>query len=113
MDTSKALPRPWNVEPLQWDHGASLAICAQGGIVAEIGPDPDLQVVDEPNMDTVVRYPWDEANAALIVRAVNAHDYLVAALRAADYKLFTRKGHSGSPLSRQIQTAIDMAEGEE
>lgn len=36
---------------------------------------------DKPDADTAVRGPNDEANAALIVTAVNAHDALVAALR--------------------------------
>ncbi len=71
-DKSKAdpTPGPWHVEPLQWDHGATLAIIGTNGvIVAEIGPDPDLQTDDEPNADTVVRHPQDEPNAALIAAA--------------------------------------------
>jgi hypothetical protein len=51
---------------LQWDHGASIAIVAQGQIVATISPENEDE---EPNIHTAKRGPHDEANARLIAAA--------------------------------------------
>ncbi len=61
-------PGPWVVEPLQSTQGADLAICApnNGWVVAVIQHDPDIQVVEEPDGDTVVFHPADRLNAAVI-----------------------------------------------
>ncbi len=59
---AKAAPRPWVHAP------QSTAVRAQGCIVADC-------CLSTPDVDT--------ANAALIVRAVNAHDDLVAACERA------------------------------
>src|SRR5579863_8326630 len=78
-------PTPWVVEPLQWDHGASLAIVAPntGLIVATINPDPEIQKVDEPDEHSVIRHPQDEPNAEFIVHACNMHDDLVSLVEQA------------------------------
>jgi hypothetical protein len=78
--TTEHTATPWRVEPLQWDHGASIAICSTGEdaqIIATIAPENEDE---EPDADTARRGPCDEANAAFIVRAVNAHQPLVDAL---------------------------------
>ena len=56
---------PYRVEPLQWDHGASIAICSTGPdarILATIAPE---NAEDEPDESTAKRAPNDEANAQL------------------------------------------------
>lgn len=74
---SKPTPGPWHVEPLQSDHGGSLAICGPAhcpenpdyeelGIIAIIWP---MNADDEPNYDTAVRHPSDVANANLLAAA--------------------------------------------
>ena len=62
---------PWVVQPYQPDHGASLAIvCPDDGFVVAIIPyAPEAQTVDDPDYDTVVRHPADEANARLLAAA--------------------------------------------
>jgi len=59
-------PGPWHAEPLQWDHGASIAIVARGQIVATISPENEDE---EPDMHSAKRGPHDEANARLIAAA--------------------------------------------
>jgi hypothetical protein len=66
MKGAKHTPGPWSVEPLQWDHGASLAIVARGQIICTIAAENDE---DDVNLATAVRGPHDEANAALIAGA--------------------------------------------
>jgi hypothetical protein len=62
-------PEPWHIEPLEADHGASIAICnRQQGILAVI---PPLNEDDAPNADTAQRYPCDEPNARRLTAAVN------------------------------------------
>jgi hypothetical protein len=62
-------PEPWHVEPLQADHGGSIAICnREQGILAVI---PPLNEDDEPDESTTLRHPCDEANARRICAAVN------------------------------------------
>lgn len=55
MDTSKATARPW-----EFDGGAGAVIDSEGALICAMVSD---------------------ANAALIVRAVNSHEAVVAALR--------------------------------
>ena len=71
-------PGWWAVQPLQADHGASLAIvCPDNGyIVATIPFDPEIQTDDDPDSETVVRYPADEANARLLASAPRLLDAL-------------------------------------
>jgi hypothetical protein len=64
--TAEHTPAPWSVEPLQWDHGASIAIVAKGQIICTIAPENEE---DDPDMDTAKRGPHDEANAGLIAAA--------------------------------------------
>ena len=59
-------PGPWHVEPLQWDHGASIAIVANGQIICTIAPENEE---DDVTMETAIRGPRDEANACLIAVA--------------------------------------------
>ena len=71
-------PGGWVVQPHQADHGASLAIvCPDNGyIVAKIPFDPEIQTVDDPDYETVVRHPADEANARLLAAAPKLRDAL-------------------------------------
>lgn len=64
MDTSKATARPWRWDELQ-------LIGADGGFVIDSAPYEGQWFAGDN----------DDANKALIVRAVNSHDALVAALR--------------------------------
>lgn len=64
MDTSKATARPWRWDELQ-------LIGADGGFVIDSAPYEGQWFAGDN----------DDANKALIVRAVNGHDALVAALR--------------------------------
>jgi hypothetical protein len=66
MTNAEHTPGPWRVEPLQWDHGASIAIVANGQIIATISPENEDE---EPDMHTAMRGPHDEANASLIAAA--------------------------------------------
>jgi hypothetical protein len=66
MTNRSHTPGPWRVEPLQWDHGASIAIVAKGQIVATISPENEGE---EPDAQTAKRGPQDEANASLIAAA--------------------------------------------
>jgi hypothetical protein len=62
MTKAAHTPGPWSVEPLQWDHGASIAIVAKGEIVCTIAPENEE---DDVTMETPIRGPHDEANARL------------------------------------------------
>ena len=64
MDTSKATARPWRWDELQ-------LIGADGGFVIDSAPYEGQWFAGDN----------DDANKALIVRAVNGHDALVVALR--------------------------------
>lgn len=72
-NASAATPRPWRFEA--WDDGPEgTGAFIHGGnpeqLVADVGPEER-------------RFPGEaEANARLIVQAVNAHDDLIAALEA-------------------------------
>lgn len=73
---------PWHIEPLQWEHGASIAICGpeDSGILATISP---INEDDDPDESTAERAPEDEANARLIAAApdlLEALDNVTAAL---------------------------------
>jgi len=66
MKNATHTPGPWRIEPLQWDHGASIAIVANSQIIATISPENEDE---EPDMYTAKRGPHDEANACLIAAA--------------------------------------------
>lgn len=58
---------PLSVQPLQWDHGASIAIChPQRGVIASIEP---TNTDDDPDMHTAKREPWDASYAFLFAAA--------------------------------------------
>ncbi len=74
----KRTPGGWAVQPYQADHGASLAIvCPDNGyVVATIPFDPEIQTADDPDYDTVIRHPADDANARLLAAAPRLLDAL-------------------------------------
>jgi len=101
-------PGPWRILA-QSPYRGGAEICAGDSTVAvmyrEVGYD-DWQDV-EP-------LPQAEANAAFIVRACNAHEELVKALKASllaipDGMLSTNQAH----IVQQIRHAIAKAEGKE
>ena len=110
MSTPNHTPGPWAVAPRQWDHGASLAIVApnNGYVVAIVPFDEDIQVVDEPDGDTVRRHPDDVPNAALLAAAPAMYE----ACKAARGNM---TGTIGSPSMgrclRLLREAINQAEG--
>ena|ERR1051325_10933156 len=70
---------PWHVEPLQWDHGASLAICnKEHGVLAVIPPLNDAE--DETS---AVREDCDRPNAHLMAAAPD----LLSALQDAEQEI--------------------------
>lgn len=95
-------PGPWQVEPLQWDHGASIAIVANGQIICTIAPRNEE---DEPNMHTAIRGPHDEANAALIAAAPDL-------LEAAEKVIASWESGDLAGAVRELNNAIDNARGE-
>ena len=76
--TPEHTPGPWTVEPLQWDHGASIAIVADRAIICTIAP---LNEDDEPDMYNAVRGPHDEANARLIATAPKMESFIATIAR--------------------------------
>lgn len=56
---------PWKVQPLQADHGATIAIVdtKNSYVRAVIPMDEDIQTEDYPNYDTVKRHPDDLPDA--------------------------------------------------
>ena len=77
--TAEHTPGPWTVEPLQWDHGASIAIVADNGaIICTIAPRNED---DEPDMYNAVRGPHDEANARLIATAPKMESFIATIAR--------------------------------
>jgi hypothetical protein len=85
-DTKRAAahtPEPWHTEPLQWDHGASIAICSkQQGVLAIIPP-----LNDAENAATAQRDPDDIANGELMAAApllLEALQYALEFLEAND-----------------------------
>ena len=93
---SSHTPGPWEVQPLAYDHGASLAIVVprNGYIVAIVPFDEDIQTVDEPNADTVKRHPCERPNAHMLAAAPALFKALEAwAFADADPAAARRKGY--------------------
>ena len=109
-------PGPWHVEPLLWDHGASLAIIAADGfIVAEVSVDPDIQDVDEPDYNTVKRHVSDQPNAQLLAAAPEMLQILKLVAEAVEN---SGEHHDKGPLTQmwlrdgflaQLSEVIDKA----
>jgi hypothetical protein len=79
--TTSHSPAPWSVEPLQWDHGASIAIVSGGSVLCVI---PPRNEDEEPDYHSAVRAPSDEANARLIAAAPELLAALETVLAAFD-----------------------------
>ena len=97
-----ATPRPWHVE--QKDPGRDWRIWPsdEGDLIAAVmNPYVDKQGNVIRELET--NHAESEANAALIVRAVNSHDALVAAVQAAREELGKRL------LSEAICAKLDAA----
>jgi hypothetical protein len=79
-DLTKATPRPWRrVEPVALDYGATLIYDSENkSLIAQMCGGGRVRAIDAVE---------ERANAALIVRAVNLHDELVAALRRSQVYL--------------------------
>jgi len=78
-ETDKATPRPWHMIPTDSERGMGNV----GYEIVEPKSYSPIAVIghDDGAKDDVQAGEWIEADAALIVRAVNAHDELVAVLR--------------------------------
>lgn len=102
-------PEPWRVEPLQWDHGASIAIVGgtdeESYVVATIAPENEE---DEPDAYTAKRGPCDEENAVLMMAAPK----LLRALRMCAIRLAMLVNMPDSPLPRTGDDflALELAE---
>lgn len=101
MKNAVHTPAPWWVEPLQWDHGASIAIVANGQIIATISPENEDE---EPNMHTAKRGPHDEANARVIAAAP-------VLLKAAEKVVIRWKKGDLAEAVRELNAAIATARG--
>lgn len=81
MQTTEYSPGPWHVEPLQWDRGASIAICnRQNGVLAVIQP-----LNDAEDSQSALRDPCDLPNAHLMAAAPELLEALEEALREIEY----------------------------
>ena len=90
VDISKATPRPWTT-----DMGNNVWSCVyKGTLIAEMAPGHDHEVED--------------ANAELIVRAVNSHDAMLTSLK----ELLARDPGLWTPAIERARAAIRIAEGE-
>lgn len=93
-------PGPWAVTGRDSPAGADLAIIADG--VGEIG------YASTRFVGCVVA----EANAAHIVRCVNAHDDMLEALEAVEAMLDDPGNHPELPVRRRVIAAIAAAKGD-
>lgn len=116
--TDNTTPRPWELSEFDLDDATAIgvrnpavglnednymAIIADCGVV--VGRDPGFIQAER------------RANAALIVRAVNAHDDLVAALESAFFALGraganANRQHDGREAWEQARAALAKARGE-
>lgn len=106
MTTNKATPGPWYIEPAETTLYGEIWIEHDEGCICLI-PSPLCEA--------------DHANAALIVKAVNNHDALVAALEECltdegsnamvrgDILVFMRRINA---INKIVQTALANAKGE-
>jgi hypothetical protein len=101
-------PLPWSADT------AGYPIIVNGP--AETGPGSIVLMIADPA--DVAGFPGDDenmANAALVVRAVNAHEALLAALRGWE-AIFFREDAYASPLVKtqliETRAAIRTAKGE-
>lgn len=105
MTAPEATPRPWLIDPDP--DFESMLILGPDEIIAA-----DCCVV---SMDAEKRSEdICKANAALIVRAVNAHDALVAALLDAQAYIASRGGQTGGErlrVQQRIRAALAAARG--
>jgi len=98
-------PTPWKYDGDGFDSIAAADFGTDGYTVMSDDCDPVCEICDTGD-DSI-----SEANAALIVRACNAHDALVNALREAEIALCGGPNTSG--LHLQINSALKLARGEE
>lgn len=117
MKTNSATPRPWAtdirdaIELLDKGEridGATIYYngntSSRGNEIATLRHDPeDWLDLHDPEL---------QANAALIVRAVNSHDELVAALDAAHKAMFGPEFDDLEKLRSRIETALRNARAE-
>lgn len=112
MTQSKATARPWAV------NGSLIVVDCYGKIIA----DTDISLQHPPKR--YVERAEAQANAALIIQAVNAHDALVSALRDAQswlnssevqYVISHKLGEQAAlhKTLREVQAALRLAEGRE
>ncbi len=97
VDISKATPRPWFVQPnfltiYNMSNGNVGLTCAVASVLK-----------DQPGPDAA------KANAALIVRAVNSYDAMLASLK----ELLARDPGLWTPAIERARAAIRIAEGED
>jgi hypothetical protein len=109
--TKQHSPGPWHVEPLQWDRGASIAICNKHqGVLAIIEP---LNEADDEA--TAVRDECDYANASLMAAApllLEALDYLLAQTVDMDLKYGITPSEGEEDARMKALDAIAQARGE-
>jgi hypothetical protein len=100
MGETKTTPGPWKVRRVEYSRGldASLEIVAGEQLICQTVM---REIVAEAGLLAA-----DEAHAELIARAVNAHDDLVAALKAA--APFLSPGVSRGPAIGEWVCAFDL-----
>jgi hypothetical protein len=101
---------PLSVQPLQWDHGASIAICHPSrGVIATIEP---TNTDDDPDMATAKREPWDISYAYLFAAAPQMHAALAKcndAFAAWQFGQIPGRPEDILALIMQVRTAIEAA----
>jgi hypothetical protein len=109
--SDKATPRPWVTGP-------DLDNCGGGrNILADTESENSVRIAHTNRVvyggEELVSEAEARANAELIVRAVNAHDDLVAALKGAESILwmaesYAEAGGSGGPEMREYAPVAEM-----
>ena len=91
--TMRPAPGPWHIEPSQWDHGASIAICnKQQGVLAIIQP-----LNDAEDAASAQRDPCDYANAHLMAAAPELREAIPPLIRLV-HRLLPAHSQSDSTL---------------
>lgn len=105
-------PGPYTAEPLQWDHGASIAICCRDDknsgayIIAVIEPE---NAEDEPDFETAKRGPCDVANSMLLAASYSMYVALLEIANANETEDIDRRLAS----IRVAKTIISNLEAQE
>ena len=113
VDISKATPRPWKIglsdADFSIDFPDSEGLTTITHVMAGDRAIPVAIVADDRPLDPNLSDAEFDANAALIILAVNSHDAMLASLK----ELLARDPGLWTPAIERARAAIRIAEGEE